>query len=162
MFYSFALLEKMSSEVVMAYIAFRRQVELTYFMSISLFAMGILSRIQYLIKDLMDKILDAYKLLKPSTSKLPNILSLEGFNSWNSKKDQVESQVIQNDYSSSDNEERKITVAENPSLSDEFWSRSESVQKKKRKHQDVPKSLKKIKPQKKASNELDMIFGLLD
>lgn len=175
MFYAFALLEKvisiykqkMKTEIMIAYVAFRRQVELTYFMSVSLFAMGILARLQYIIQDLLEKIQDAYQILKDSSVKLPSILSLEEFMNWNSRTVEEENQksIIENcsSTSSSDNESKCLIASVDKScLSDEFWSKSESGIKetvlKKRKRDDV-----RIKSGKKSlkNNDLDMIFGRL-
>lgn len=153
----------MQTRVMIAYVAFRRQVELTYFMSVSLFAMGILARIHYIIQDLLDKIQDAYQELKDSSVKLPNTLSLLEFTNWNSRKTKDENKkiVLESESSSSDNETVKTRILDKSCLSDEFWSKSGSnVSLNKRKSDDVQKKIKKDSKSLK-NNDLDIIFGKL-
>jgi hypothetical protein len=151
LFHAFALLTKTQSEILVAYVAFRKQVELTYFMSISLFAMGICARMQYLIQDLMNKIQDTYDQLKDSSFKLPNVLSLQEFINWNIKQD--EPAIVVENVSSSEDEDVVQVEKVQSVLSDEFWLKAESVK--------TAKNRKLVKKSKK-KDDLDIIFGLLD
>jgi hypothetical protein len=149
---------------MIAYTAFRKQVELTYFMSVSLFAMGICARLHYLIQDLLEKIHDAYDSLKDSSVNLPNVLSLRGFINRNLKQDEPLQIVVEN-ISSSESEYNDDGQAQKTesNLSQEFWLKANDL--KKRQTQDT--SLKKKKKhflEKKSTkkDDLDKIFGLLE
>lgn len=118
----------MQSEINVAYVAFRRQVELTYFMAVSLFAMGILARMQYLIQDLLEKIQDTYHELKDSSLKLPNVMSLQEFINWNMKKDdQIHHNIDVESTSSSEQDNCQVQIQEKSLLSEEFWSKPKPV-----------------------------------
>ena len=170
---------------MVAYIAFKRQVELTYFMSISLFAMGILARIQFLIQELQENIKTAYETLVPiknTSMKLPNdILSFKEFLEWdfsqnNNNLTDKEKIDLQGSSSDNDPDDHHVNASSNfkvekSALSDEFWSKKDFKSKdmpkvndasKKFKTRDASKKVKtrKIKESKK-KDDLDKIFGNL-
>ena len=159
---------------MIAYSAFRRQVELTYFMSISLLAMGILARISYLIDEILPNLSTSYQALLPrqiASMKLPkSILSVQEFTNWNFIKEDI-SEEQYSTSSVSDIPKDDQNQVESLVISDSFWNKNmiDSLDESKllkRKSTDSDSDSSRKKKTKAAMNkqdaDIDRIFSIFD